>query len=79
MSTVIQGVIHGKPIELNESPAVPDGQTVEVVLKVLAAARPWEEGTLRSAGVAADVPGFDEVFREIERERKTSRFREPLP
>jgi hypothetical protein len=78
MSIVIHGVVHGNTIELKESPGVPDGQEVEVVLKTLEPARPWGEGILRSAGVAADVPGFDEAFAEIERERKASQFREPL-
>ena len=44
-----------------------------------AGARTIPEFILRSAGVAADVPGFDEVFTEIQRERKASKFREPAP
>ncbi len=79
MSIVIHGVVHGNTIELKESSGVPDGQEVEVVVKIVEPARPWGEGILRSAGVAADVPGFDEAFAEIERERKASRFREPSP
>jgi hypothetical protein len=81
MSIVIQGVVHGKTIELKESPGVPDGQKVEVVVRLIETARPWGEGILRSAGAAAgaaaDVPGFDEAFAEIERDRKASTFREP--
>ena len=79
MSVAIHGVVHGKTIELKDFPGVPEGQEVEVVLTTLVPVRPWGEGILRSAGVAADVPGFDEAFAEIERERKTSQFREPLP
>ena len=77
MSIVIQGVVHGKTIELKESPGVPDGQEVEVVVRVVETARSWGEGILRSAGAAADVPGFDEAFAEIERDRKASTFRQP--
>jgi hypothetical protein len=77
MSTVIHGVVHGKFIELKESPGVPDGQEVEVVVKAIESPGPWGQGILRSAGVAADVPGFDEVFAQIERDRKNSKFREP--
>ena len=79
MSIVIHGVVHGNTIELKESSGVPDGHEVEVVLKMVEPSRPWGEGILRSAGAAADVPGFDEAFAEIERERKASQFREPLP
>jgi hypothetical protein len=78
MSIVIHGVVRGKTIELKESPGVPDGQEVEVVLRAIEPARRWGEGILRSAGAAADMPGFDEVFAEIQRERKASRFREPM-
>jgi hypothetical protein len=77
MSTVIHGVVHGRFIELKESPGVPDGQEVEVVVKAIEPRGPWGQGILRSAGAAADIPGFDEVFAEIERDRKTSTFREP--
>ncbi len=79
MSIVIHGVVHGNTIELKEPPGVPDGQEVEVVVKPIAPPRPWGEGILRSAGAGADVPGFDEAFAEIQRDRKTSKFREPSP
>jgi hypothetical protein len=74
---VIHGVVHGKTIELKESPGVPDGQEVEVVVRAVEPARAWGEGILRSAGAAADVPGFDEAFAQIERERKGSTFGAP--
>ena len=74
---MIHGVVHGKTIELKESPGVPDGQEVEVVVRAVEPARAWGEGILRSAGAAADVPGFDEAFAQIERERKGSTFGAP--
>jgi hypothetical protein len=77
MSNAIHGVVHGNTIELKGPPGVPDGQEVEVVVRAIEPARPWGEGVLRSAGVAAHVPGFDEAFAEIERQRKASKFREP--
>jgi hypothetical protein len=55
MSMVIRGVVYGKTIELREPPDVPDGQEVEVVVRVIPAARPWGEGVLRSAGAAAGL------------------------
>jgi hypothetical protein len=79
MSIVLQGVIHGKTIELKGNPGVPEGQAVEVVVRVVEPSRVWGEGIRRSAGAAADVPGFDEAFAEIERERKASTFREASP
>ncbi len=79
MSIVLHGVVHGTTIELKGDPGVPDGQEVEVSVKIIESARPWGEGIRRSAGVAADMPGFDEAFAEIERERKASKFRKTAP
>ena len=70
VSIVIHGVVHGNTIELKEPPGVPDGQEVEVVVKVVEPSRPWGEGILRSAGAAADIPGFDEIFAQIQRDAK---------
>ena len=51
-------------------------QRVEVVIIPAAPTRPWGEGILRSAGVAADVPGFDEAFEQIQHERELSVLRD---
>jgi len=37
------------------------------------------DGILRSAGALADMPEMDEIFDEIERERKAARFRDETP
>ena len=79
MSIVLQGVIHGKTIELKGPPGVADGQEVEVVVKIIEPTGSWGEGIRSSAGSGADVPRFDEALAEIERERKSSRFRDPQP
>ena len=79
MSTTLHGVVHGRTIELNQSPGVPDGQEVEVVVKAIKPRGPWGEGIRRSAGIAADVPGFDEAFAEIQRDRKAAQTRELTP
>lgn len=76
MIRMSHGKVRGKTIELDDDLGIPDGQEVEVVVKVSRPAEAWGEGIKRSAGVAADVVGFDEVFAEIERERKSARFRE---
>jgi len=73
MSNVIHGIVHGMTIELKESPGVPDGQEVEVVVRAVEPARPWGEGILRSAGALADDPHWDGIMAEIQRERKLER------
>jgi hypothetical protein len=73
MSIVIHGVVHGNTIELKESPGVPDGQEVEIVLRTVEAAQPSGEGILRSAGALADDPYWDGIMAEIQRERKLER------
>ena len=75
MSVVVQGVIHGKTIELKENPGVADGQEVEVTVRALQPGPTWGEGIRRSAGAAAGIPGVEEAFEEIQRERKAARFR----
>jgi hypothetical protein len=70
MSILIDGVIHGNIIELKHSPGMADGEEVEIEVRRKKPARPWGEGIMRSAGIAADVSGFDEVFSQIERDRK---------
>ena len=76
MSIVVQGVIHGRTIQLKEHPDVADGQEVEVVVRVLDPLRKWGDGILRSAGACADVEGFDEAFEEVQWERKSAKFRD---
>ena len=69
MSVVLQGVVHGNTIELKDPLDVVDGQTVEVVVKVVASPRPWGEGFHRTAGALADDPYWDKIMSEIQRER----------
>ena len=76
MNKIMQGVVHGRTIELSEDPGVLDGQQVQVVLTSVPASGAWGEGIRRSAGAAADVPGFDEAFRQVEQERRSAKFRE---
>ncbi|MGC8639154.1 MAG: hypothetical protein ACP5XB_04670 [Isosphaeraceae bacterium] len=71
-----QGVIHGKTIELDQDMGIADGERVDVQLRVSSPARPWGEGILRSAGIAAQVPGFDEAFEQIQQDRQLARMRD---
>src|SRR5437773_2774647 len=45
MKTALKGVIHGKVIELEEEPGLPDGQAVSIEL------RPLETKSLRAAAI----------------------------
>jgi hypothetical protein len=76
MTIVLQGIVHGTTIELSEPPGVADGQKVEVTVRTIKPERNWGEGIMRSAGAAAGIPGIDEAFEEIQRERKAARFRD---
>jgi hypothetical protein len=79
MTKIMQGIVHGKTIELDEEVGVPDGQKVEIAVHILGAAppgKPWGEGLRRCAGALADIPGLDEDMEQILRERKTAKFRE---
>jgi len=75
----LRGVVRGKIIELEAEPGLPDGQPVTVAVEPAPPLGAWGEGIKRSAGAAADLPGFDEAFAQIERERKACRFRETPP
>jgi hypothetical protein len=70
MPRTVRGTIHGKTIQLTEDLDLVEGQQVEVVVHPLPIAQQWGEGIARSAGAAADVPGFDEAFQEIQRGRR---------
>lgn len=78
MTEVLHGVVHGNTIELERSPQVGEGQAVEVVLRPIAPREPWGEGLRRCAGALADDPEIDAILDDIERERKTARYRESI-
>jgi hypothetical protein len=76
MTKTLHGKVHGSSIQLDEHPGLAEGQEVEVVVRPLVPPANWGEGIRRSAGAAADVPGWDDAMAEIENERKSSKFRE---
>ena len=79
MSIAIHGVVHGNTIELKGPLGVPDGQEVELQVKVVAkAARKPGEGFLRTEGALADDPYWDDIMEQIYRERKTDIRKEIL-
>lgn len=79
MIKTMHGVVHGKTIELQQEPGVPDGQEVEIVIRsitVTPASEPWGEGLRRCAGALAGISGLDEDMEQILKERKTAKYRE---
>ena len=72
----LHGRIHGNRIELDSDPGIPDGQSVEIIVRVPSRTGQWGDGIRRSAGGAAGVPGVDEVFEQLARERKAAQFRD---
>lgn len=77
MTRIMQGIVHGRTIELEAEIGIPDGEKVQVAIHVTPKApEPWGEGLRRCAGALAGIPGLDEDMEQIMRERKTARFRE---
>jgi hypothetical protein len=74
---VLKGVVHGKTIELEREPGLPDGQEVSVVVQPLEAAEgrlPPGEGIRRSAGGwGDDADGLEEYLEWNRQQRKVSR------
>ncbi len=72
MTRTIQGVVHGKTIELEESPGVAEGQHVEITIRSLNSPKSWGEGLLRCAGaLASDWSDEDDrILEEIQNDRK---------
>jgi hypothetical protein len=54
MTKSIQGIVHGRTIELAEDLGLGNGQRVEVQVNVVPQASVWGEGLRRCAGALAD-------------------------
>ena len=72
----VQGVIHGKTIELDQDLGIAEGQRVDVQVRLSSTSLHWGEGIQQSAGIAADVPGFDEAFEQVQRDRESATMRD---
>ena len=81
-STILNGTIHGKTIELDESPGFPDGQKVTVRMEPARLADETKPNTLealkRAAGSWSDDPDGLEQFLEWNRQQRQIR-RPELP
>jgi hypothetical protein len=69
----VQGVIHGRTVELTDDPGVEDGQQVTITIQTIPPSRPWGEGILRTAGALADDPEWDVIMEKIYQDRKRNR------
>jgi len=80
MKTTVRGVVHGKTIELEQAPGLPDGQQVGVTIEPLPAAGsgplPPGEGLQRAFGAwATDAEELDTFLQWNREQRKVGRRR----
>lgn len=76
MQKKLKGVVHGRMIELDEEPGIPDGQAVSVTVD--AAAPPNDQAIFEAfkraaGGWAEDVEGLDEFLEWNRQQRKVGR------
>jgi hypothetical protein len=72
MAEVVEGVIHGKTIELAVDPGLQDGETVEAVIRRVKPARTSGERIRAPAGALVRMPpeylaDLEEIVRERQR------------
>jgi hypothetical protein len=75
-STVLRGVVHGKTIELEQEPGLPDGQQVTVTMQPVSQEEQLApgEGLRRSFGAwAEDAEELDRYLEWNRQHRKISR------
>ena len=70
MTGSVEGVIHGKTIELAADPGIANGQLVEVTIRPVVDRQAKIEAILRTSGSMADDPDFETIMEQIARERK---------
>ena len=72
MGKTLHGRIHGRTIELDEDPGIPEGQKVEVTVTAPTSPNRREpgEGLLRTEGALAGDQEWDEIVEEMQRDRK---------
>lgn len=75
-AVTVKGVVHGKLIELEHEPGLPDGQQVTVTVEPAGvdATLPAGEGLRRSAGAWCDDPdGLDRYLQWNRQQHKATR------
>lgn len=73
MTKTIHGIVRGKTIEIAEDLSAFEGQQVKLRLTPVETTRKPGDGILRSAGVLADDPEWDQIMDEIYQARKLER------
>jgi hypothetical protein len=78
MGKTIHGKVRGRTIELDDDLGVPDGQEVEVQVKVVQPPKQWGDGLRRCAGALANewTDEDDRILQEIYQDRKRDTRRE---
>jgi hypothetical protein len=78
MNRRIQGIVHGRTIEIGEDLGIPDGQQIEMIVSFVGNKRPWGEGILSAAGALADswTEEDDRILEEIYQDRKRTSQRD---
>jgi hypothetical protein len=71
-NSVLHGVVHGRTIELDEDPRLPDGQRVSLELSATDHAK-QSDGLQRAGGSWKDMPGYDEWLTETYQARLQDR------
>jgi hypothetical protein len=76
VQTILKGVVHGRTIELESEPGLPEGQHVTVSVQPTDDAASFQpgDGIRRSAGAwGDDIDGLDEFLEWNRNQRKASR------
>ena len=78
MIKTLRGKVYGKTIQLDEDLGLPEGQEVELQVRLVPKSplKPGE-GILRTAGALANDKEWDAIMDEIYRARKMERGRQP--
>ena len=77
MSEKIKGTVHGKTIDLEQAPSLPDGSQVSVSLEpLLYSVEERRRLILDLSGAWKNDPSIAAIFKKIARERRTRRGRE---
>lgn len=73
MTKLAHGRVRGNSIELDEAIGIPEGQEVEVQVRVIGPNPQWGEGIRRSAGGWENAPEMDAIMDRIQSDRKLER------
>jgi hypothetical protein len=71
VTRTLRGIVHGKTIELIDSPEVPEGVQVEIVVRILTPSSAESDGNLTDVGEVAPwwTDEDDQIFAQLEQDR----------